>query len=75
MAKYLPISPKGETVQQQTEKFHLSQYENTKCQYCIAIEQNGTKVSDFTKKILWNIVAFVKSQFLVKFCKILKYFR
>ncbi len=32
MAKYLPILPRGETVQKQTEKFHSSQYEITKCQ-------------------------------------------
>jgi len=31
MAKYLPMSPKGKTVQQQTEKFHLSRYEITNC--------------------------------------------
>ncbi len=65
MVKYLLMSPKGETVQEQTEKFHLSQYEITKCQKSIAIEQNRTKVSDFMKKIPWNIVAFVN------FCKLL----
>ncbi len=32
MAIYLPMSPKGKTVQQQTEKFCLSQYKITKCQ-------------------------------------------
>jgi hypothetical protein len=57
MVKYVPMLPKGKTVQQQTEKIHFLQYEITKC---IAIGQNGTKVSDFTKKILWNIVNFCK---------------
>ncbi len=59
MAKYLQMLPKGKTVQQQTEKFCLSPYGITKCQQWITIEQNGMKVSDFTKKILWNIVAFI----------------
>jgi hypothetical protein len=43
MAKYLLMLPKGETVQKQTEKFHLSQYKIKKCQQHIAIEQNRTK--------------------------------
>ncbi len=59
MAKYLPMLPKGKTVQQKTEKFCLSWYEITKCQKCIAIEQNRMKVSDFMKKIPWNIIAFI----------------
>jgi hypothetical protein len=32
MAKYLPMLPKNKTVQQQTEKFHLSWYKIMKCQ-------------------------------------------
>jgi hypothetical protein len=37
IAKYLPMSPKGETVRQQTKKFCLSRYKITKCLTLLAM--------------------------------------